>query len=72
MTKQLEKAFSEAKKLPPKEQNSLAKWLLEELASEKRWSQAFARSHRQLAAMAKAAIAEDRRGETKDLDPSDL
>ncbi len=72
MTKQLEKAFREATKLPPKEQNSLAKWLLEELASERRWSQAFARSRRQMASMAKAALVEHRQGRSKDLDPSDL
>jgi hypothetical protein len=72
MTKQLEKAFNEAKKLPVKEQNSLAKWLLEELASEQRWTRAFARTHRQMAAMAKAALAEHRQGKSKDLDPSDL
>ena len=36
MTKQLEQAFMEASKLPPEEQNILAKWLLAELSSEKR------------------------------------
>jgi hypothetical protein len=72
MTKQLEKAFSEANKLPLKEQNSLARWLLEELASERRWSEQFARSRPQMAAMAKAALAEHRPGKSKDLDLRDL
>lgn len=72
MTKQLEKAFSEANKLPPKEQNRLARWLLEEFASEQRWAKLFAKSGRKLAALEKEALAEHRRGETKELDPSDL
>ena len=38
MTKQLKRAFSEASKLSPEEQNILAEWLLTELSSEKRWS----------------------------------
>ena len=72
MTKQLEKAFSEATKLPPREQNRLARRWLEELASEKRWASLFAKSGRKLAAMAKEALAEHRRGETKELVPSEL
>jgi hypothetical protein len=44
MTEQLERAFTEASKLPPEEQNILAEWLLAELSSEKRWSQLFANS----------------------------
>jgi hypothetical protein len=64
MISQLENAFNEAKKLPAKEQNRLAKRLLEELASERRWARAFTRSGRRLAAMAKEALAEHRRGET--------
>lgn len=36
MTKLLEKAFEEASKLPEIEQNSLAKWVLEELESDKK------------------------------------
>jgi len=35
MTKLLEKAFKEASKLPVVDQNAIAKWLLEELESEK-------------------------------------
>jgi len=72
MTKQLEKAFSEAKKLPPKEQNRLAKRLLEDLASEKRWARLFAKTGRKLAALEAEALAEHSRGETKELDPDEL
>jgi len=35
MTKLLERAFQEASKLPDIAQNSLAKWLLEEMEDEK-------------------------------------
>jgi hypothetical protein len=37
VTDLLEKAFSEAAKLPPEEQDALANWLLEEMESERRW-----------------------------------
>ena len=42
MTKLLEKALAEVSKLPKKEQDALATWILEELASEQRWERAFA------------------------------
>jgi hypothetical protein len=38
MTEQLEKAFAEAAKLSDEEQDAIAAWLLEELASEGRWA----------------------------------
>ncbi len=37
MTKLLEKAFVEASKLTKVEQNSFAKWLLEELDADRKW-----------------------------------
>jgi hypothetical protein len=72
MTKVLEKAFDEASKLSENEQNELGEWLLAELKSEHEWSQAFARSQDVLADLARKALAEHRRGETKELDPDDL
>jgi len=68
MTKLLEKAFSEASKLPEEEQDALAEMLLEDLASEERWADAFIGSQAELAALADEALAEFRRGETKPLD----
>lgn len=65
MTKLLEKAFSEAAKLPPDEQEALGAVLLEELASERHWSEAFARSPDTLAAMAADALEEHRSGRTR-------
>ena len=44
MTNMLAKAFAEASKLPEAEQNALARWLLEELESDRRWDQLFAAS----------------------------
>ena len=72
MTKLLEKAFAEAVKLPKKEQDKLAKWLLAELESERRWDEAFAGSADRLAALADEALTEHRKGRTKPLNPDRL
>lgn len=58
MTQLLERAFTEASKLPEKEQNAVAALLLEELASDKRWDETFASSQNQLAEMARSALRE--------------
>jgi len=72
MTKLLEKAFAEAVKLPKKEQDRLAKWLLAELESERRWDESFALCAEQLAQMAEEALKEHRKGRTKLLNPEQL
>jgi hypothetical protein len=72
MTQLLEQAFSEAAKLPEVEQNVMARWLLLELASEKRWEKAFAESEDLLAILADEAVAEHRQGKTKLLDADKL
>ena len=72
MTKQLELAFAEAAKLPPKEQNRLAEWLLAELASEKRWNRLFAESQDVLETLATEALNEHRRQLTQELDPEKI
>lgn len=72
MTKLLAKAFSEAGKLPDSEQDALARWLLEEIESEQTWQAKFAASPSLLQKMAQEALAEDRRGETRELDPDRL
>ena len=72
MTKLLEKAFAEAVKLPKKEQDKFAKWLLAELESERRWDDAFVRSADQLAKLAAEATKEHRKGRTKPLNPDEL
>ena len=60
MTELLEKAFAEIEKLSPDEQDTFAQWILEELASEQRWDDAFARSQDALAKLADQALVEDR------------
>jgi hypothetical protein len=72
MTKLLEEAFAEASKLPEQEQDALAAIILEELASERRWDQAFADSADLLAQLADQALAEHRAGKTHVLDPERL
>ena len=72
MTKLLEDAFAEASKLPEQEQDALAAVILEELASEHRWDQAFADSADLLAQLADQALAEHRAGKTHVLDPERL
>jgi hypothetical protein len=65
VTDLLEKALNEVKKLPPSEQDAVAAILLEELASEQRWSDSFARSQDALEKLAQEALAEHRAGKTK-------
>jgi len=67
MTKLLEKAMQEMAKLPPSEQDAVAAILLEELASEQRWADSFAKSQDQLAKLAQEALSEYNAGRTKPL-----
>ena len=64
----LAKAFEQAAQLPDVEQNALAKWLLDELKSEKKWSEAFAESEDVLKKLADEAIEAKRQGKTTPLD----
>jgi hypothetical protein len=56
MTTLLAKAVEQAEQLPDTEQNALAKWLLDELESDKRWSRAFAESEDVLEQFADEAL----------------
>jgi hypothetical protein len=69
MTSLLEKAFEVASKLPTLEQNILARTLLDEIKSEKRWDELFAESEDILAQLAAEALREEDQGKTTDLDP---
>jgi hypothetical protein len=71
MTK-LEIAFAEAAKLPVKEQEALANWILEEIASEKRWSELFERSQDTLSKLADEALDDYHADRTKPLNPTEL
>jgi len=67
MTDLLEKAFRQVSQLPPAEQDAVAAILLEELASEERWTALFERSQDVLENLAEEALAEHRAGRTKPL-----
>jgi hypothetical protein len=67
MTQLLEKALSAVAKLPASEQDAVAAILLEELASEQRWSESFAKSQDLLAKLAEKALADHAAGRTKPL-----
>jgi hypothetical protein len=58
MTQLLEQALSEVRKLPEPEQDAIAALILEGLADERRWDEAFARSQEPLARLA-ARVRED-------------
>ena len=72
MTSMLERAFSEAAKLPDKEQNALARWVLEEIESDRKWDARFAESEDILAQLALEAVEEERQGKTTKLDADNL
>ena len=72
MTKLLKQAFEEVSKLDGAEQDSVARWLLEELASERRWDETFQRSPDPLGKLAGEALREHRAGRTRPLDPDAL
>ena len=72
MTKLLEKAISKVEKLPDLEQNALAKWLLNELSSERCWDEAFAESEGSLEILADEALGEHKNRKTRPLDPGSL
>jgi len=68
MTRLLEEAFRKASELPETEQDSLAKWLLEELESEREWDRVFVQSQDVLDRLAKEALEAHRQGKTKPMD----
>jgi hypothetical protein len=67
MTQLLEKALSQVAKLPASEQDAVAAIVLEELASEPRWAESFAKSQDLLAKLAEKALADHAAGRTKPL-----
>jgi hypothetical protein len=64
----MEKALAEIRKLSEDEQNSIAAWILEELESERKWSQSLAESEDLLGQLADEALKEHRAGKTETLD----
>ncbi len=72
MTDLLEQAFAQAAKLPPREQDAIADWLIKELESERRWADSFAKSQGVLSELAAEALAESRNGLAEALDPDEI
>nr|VFK03196.1 MAG: hypothetical protein BECKH772B_GA0070898_103352 [Candidatus Kentron sp. H]VFK03761.1 MAG: hypothetical protein BECKH772A_GA0070896_103511 [Candidatus Kentron sp. H]VFK06453.1 MAG: hypothetical protein BECKH772C_GA0070978_103511 [Candidatus Kentron sp. H] len=72
MTQLLERALTEASRLPDRQQNLLGKWLLDELLAEKKWDALFAESEDFLGDLADEALKEHRTGKTGALDSSIL
>jgi len=72
MTSLLQKAFEVASKLPALEQNILARTVLDEIESEKKWDDLFAESEDFLAQLATEALREEEQGTTTELDPNKL
>lgn len=67
MTKLLETALDRVSKLSDAEQDAVATILLDELASEQRWTELFAKSQDVLARLAEKALSEHAAGRTKPL-----
>jgi hypothetical protein len=72
MGRLLEKAISEASKLPEPDQEAIGAWLLAEMESERRWGELFGRPGSTLERMADDALEEHGRGLTTPLDPDRL
>jgi hypothetical protein len=68
MTTLLKKVFEQVQALPDDEQDAIAARILEELEDDRRWDELFARSPHVLQAMADAALADLRSGNTEPLD----
>ena len=64
----LDRAISEMSKLPKRERDRIARWLLAEMASEGRWAEAFDGSLDILDRLAGEALEEHRKGRSKPLD----
>ncbi|MEA3303893.1 MAG: hypothetical protein U9Q75_11540 [Pseudomonadota bacterium] len=68
----LENAFAAASKLPVIEQNTLARWMMDEIESDKKWDKLFAESEDVLGRLAIEAIDEENSGRTTELDSDNL
>ena len=67
MTEMLNKAFEQASELPERDQDEFAAFILEELASEHRWTELFSKSPGVLKQLAQEAREEYLAGDTEPL-----
>lgn len=65
MTQLLEQALTAVRELPEAEQDAIAALILDELADEKRWDEAFTRSQDKLAQLAAKARDDVRNGRAR-------
>jgi hypothetical protein len=72
MTQLLERAIEELKKLEEPDQDALAAIILEEIADEQAWDEAFARSQPQLARLAEKVREDIRQGRVRDIEVDEL
>ncbi len=74
MTELLQQAFDKAAELPEERQDNIARILLAEMESERRWDELFSRPESEafLERMAAEALEAHRAGRTKPLNPEDL
>jgi len=72
MTQLLEKALAEVQKLTDPDQDAIAAMILDELADERRWDQAFARSQEQLGRLADRVRQDIRAGRVRNVGIDEL
>jgi hypothetical protein len=72
MTQLLEHAMGEAQKLPDAGQDAIAAIILEEIADDRRWDDAFARSQDQLGRLANRVREDIRAGKVKNVGIDEL
>ena len=68
----LEEAFAQAAQLSPEQQEALAALLLDEIASERLWDQAFSQSQDEISILAEEALTEFGEDRTVSLDEEPL
>jgi hypothetical protein len=72
VTHALDTAIAKLATLPPDEQDRVARWLLDELADDERWTQQFVSTADELTALAAEARAMRRAGHTRDVTDDEL
>jgi hypothetical protein len=72
MSQLLQKALAEVQKLPDSEQDAIAAMILDELADEQRWDEAFAGSQEQLGRLADRVREDIRSGRVRNVGIDEL
>jgi hypothetical protein len=72
MTQLLEEAIAKLQQLSPQEQDAIAQLILDELADEQQWDEAFARSQDKLAEIAAKVRQDIQTGKVRQLGIDDL